>query len=41
MQFEPTEIPDVVLIRPKVFGDSRGGFFESWEERQFAAPAWG
>jgi dTDP-4-dehydrorhamnose 3,5-epimerase len=37
MQFEPTEIPDVVLIRPKVFGDPRGYFFESWEERKFAA----
>jgi dTDP-4-dehydrorhamnose 3,5-epimerase len=37
MDFEPTEIPDVVLIRPKVFGDARGYFFESWEERKFAA----
>jgi dTDP-4-dehydrorhamnose 3,5-epimerase len=37
MEFEPTEIPDVVLIRPKVFGDTRGFFFESWEERKFAA----
>jgi dTDP-4-dehydrorhamnose 3,5-epimerase len=41
MQFESTEIPDVVLIRPKVFGDSRGFFFESWEERQFAAAGLG
>ena len=37
MEFEPTEIPEVVLIRPKVFGDARGFFFESWEERKFAA----
>jgi dTDP-4-dehydrorhamnose 3,5-epimerase len=37
MEFEPTAIPEVVLIRPKVFGDSRGYFFESWEERKFAA----
>jgi dTDP-4-dehydrorhamnose 3,5-epimerase len=36
MQFEPTAIPEVVLIRPKVFGDSRGFFLESWEERKFA-----
>jgi dTDP-4-dehydrorhamnose 3,5-epimerase len=36
MEFEPTAIPDVVLIRPKVFGDPRGYFFESWEERKFA-----
>jgi dTDP-4-dehydrorhamnose 3,5-epimerase len=37
MEFEPTAIPDVVLIRPKVFGDPRGFFLESWEERKFAA----
>ncbi len=37
MEFEPTEIPDVVLIRPKVLGDRRGFFLESWEERKFAA----
>jgi dTDP-4-dehydrorhamnose 3,5-epimerase len=37
MEFVPTEIPDVVLIRPKVFGDERGYFLESWEERKFAA----
>src|SRR5246127_2410213 len=37
MEFVPTEIPDVVLIRPKVFGDARGFFFETWEERKFAA----
>jgi dTDP-4-dehydrorhamnose 3,5-epimerase len=37
MEFEPTEIPDVVLVRPRVFGDARGFFFESWEQRKFAA----
>ena len=37
MQFEPTAIPEVVLIRPKVFGDERGFFMESWEQRKFAA----
>lgn len=37
MEFEATDIPDVVLIRPKVFGDDRGFFFESWEERKFTA----
>ena len=36
MEFERTAIPEVVLIRPKVFGDARGFFFESWEERKFA-----
>jgi dTDP-4-dehydrorhamnose 3,5-epimerase len=37
VQFEPTAIADVILIKPRVFGDSRGYFFESWEERKFAA----
>ena len=31
-----TQIPDVVLIEPKVFGDDRGFFFESFNERRFA-----
>ncbi len=37
MQFERTAIPDVILIRPRVFGDARGFFLESWEQRKFAA----
>ncbi|HUN74991.1 MAG TPA: dTDP-4-dehydrorhamnose 3,5-epimerase [Steroidobacteraceae bacterium] len=37
MEFEPTQIRDVVLIRPRIFSDPRGFFFESWEERKFAA----
>jgi len=32
-----SEIPDVLLIEPKVFGDARGFFFESWNERAFDA----
>jgi len=31
-----TEIPDVLLIEPKVFGDSRGFFFESYNQRSFS-----
>jgi dTDP-4-dehydrorhamnose 3,5-epimerase len=31
-----TEIPDVMIIQPKVFGDDRGFFFESFNEREFA-----
>ncbi len=31
----PTEIPDVLIIEPKVFADSRGYFFESFNERDF------
>jgi dTDP-4-dehydrorhamnose 3,5-epimerase len=41
VQFIPTDIPEVVLIRPKVFGDPRGFFFESWEERKFASAGLG
>ena len=31
----PTDIPDVVVIRPKIFGDERGYFFESWSKADF------
>lgn len=41
MEFVPTAIPDVVIVRPKVFGDSRGFFMETWEERKFAAAGLG
>jgi dTDP-4-dehydrorhamnose 3,5-epimerase len=37
VQFEPLAIPEVVLVRPRVFGDARGFFFESWEQRKFFA----
>lgn len=30
-----TEIPGVVIIEPKVFGDNRGYFFESWSQKDF------
>jgi dTDP-4-dehydrorhamnose 3,5-epimerase len=33
MQIIPTTIPDVLILEPKVFGDSRGFFFESFNER--------
>ncbi len=36
MEFEPTAIPEVILIKPKVFKDARGHFFESWTARKFA-----
>ena len=32
MQFTRTEIPDVVIIEPKVFGDDRGYFMESYRQ---------
>ena len=31
-----SEIPDVLVLEPKVFGDDRGFFFESFNERTFA-----
>jgi dTDP-4-dehydrorhamnose 3,5-epimerase len=36
VEFEPTRLPEVVLIKPRVAGDARGFFFESWNARQFA-----
>ena len=36
MKVVPTEIADVLVIEPKVFGDARGCFFESFNERAFA-----
>ena len=35
MKVVATSIPDVLIIEPKVFGDPRGFFFESFNEKQF------
>lgn len=37
MKFTPLAIPGVLLIEPKVFGDERGFFFESFNHREFEA----
>lgn len=37
MQAERLAIPEVVMLEPKVFGDERGFFFESYNEQSFAA----
>ena len=37
MEFTPTELPEVVLARPRVFQDARGYFFESWQKPKFDA----
>ncbi len=37
MRVIETEIKDVVIIEPKVFGDDRGFFLESYNERHFEA----
>jgi dTDP-4-dehydrorhamnose 3,5-epimerase len=33
MKAIPTAIPEVLLLEPKVFGDERGFFYESWNQR--------
>jgi dTDP-4-dehydrorhamnose 3,5-epimerase len=33
MDLRPTSIPDVVVVEPRVFGDARGFFFESFNRR--------
>ena len=35
MKVTPTAIPDVLVIEPKVFGDDRGFFFESFNRKVF------
>lgn len=35
MQVTPTLLPEVLIVEPKVFGDTRGFFFESFNERAF------
>jgi len=36
MRVTPTTLADVLLIEPRVFGDARGFFFESYNRRDFA-----
>ncbi|MGE4376817.1 MAG: dTDP-4-dehydrorhamnose 3,5-epimerase [Burkholderiaceae bacterium] len=35
-QVTPTALPEVLILEPKVFGDERGFFFESYNQRDFA-----
>ena len=35
MKVTPTTIPEVLVIEPKVFGDARGFFFESFNKKAF------
>ncbi|MFA6313860.1 MAG: dTDP-4-dehydrorhamnose 3,5-epimerase [Sterolibacterium sp.] len=37
MQAIATSLPEVLLLEPKVFGDARGFFFESYNQRELAA----
>ena len=36
MQVIATKIPDILIIEPKVFGDERGFFYESFNKKKFA-----
>lgn len=35
MKVLQTELPDILIIEPKVFGDNRGFFFESYNQQEF------
>jgi dTDP-4-dehydrorhamnose 3,5-epimerase len=35
MKVLPTAIPDVLIVEPKVFGDERGFFIETWHARRY------
>lgn len=39
MNIIPTEIPDVLIIEPRIFGDERGFFLESYNQQAFADKA--
>lgn len=36
MKLVQTDIPDVLIIEPQVFGDERGFFIETWNAKRFA-----
>ena len=35
MQIHKTDLPEVLVIEPKVFGDDRGFFYESFNQKRF------
>ena len=35
MQYQATEIPDVYILEPQIFGDSRGYFMETYRKSDF------
>ena len=37
MEFAPTKIPEVLVIKPKVFEDPRGFFLETYRENEFVS----
>jgi len=37
MEFTPLAIPEVILVKPRVLGDHRGFFLETYVKRRFAS----
>lgn len=37
MAKEPKQMPDIIIVEPKIFGDDRGFFFESYQADRYAA----
>jgi dTDP-4-dehydrorhamnose 3,5-epimerase len=35
MEIQPSELPDVKIIKPTVFEDPRGFFYETWHDRRY------
>ncbi len=36
MEFISSKIPEVIVVKPQVFGDHRGFFMETWQRQHFA-----
>ena len=36
MDFSATHIPDIIVIEPVVYGDSRGFYMDTWQEKKYA-----
>jgi dTDP-4-dehydrorhamnose 3,5-epimerase len=37
MNIVPTQVPDVLIVEPKVFGDQRGFFCETYQDQRYAS----
>jgi dTDP-4-dehydrorhamnose 3,5-epimerase len=35
MNVIPTQLPEIMLVEPKVFGDARGFFLETWNQERY------
>ena len=41
MKIEETSLPGVLLITPKIHGDNRGAFWETWNQKEFESAGLG